>query len=225
MPVTQRSQFVREVYSKFDGSYEIQKALTSKYYAPHFLLMLTERDTFMKMTDFSLYNAALSNTSIQELDEISKTNNYDEQFLRFLRYVTMLDQKDPKQVEGQKFVEMVYGLDKFQGYKNQSLHILENESIVHEEEGLEEGAHRVHAHSLPPHQQRLQIKNIRIDDFYQHLLGENEKEAIDFLKSFNISDLLYFRGPQHLSMNITILQENQTDFYSSYVSQQNMTLL
>jgi len=25
----------------------------------------------------------------------------------------MLDQSDPKQVEGQKFVEIVYGLDKF----------------------------------------------------------------------------------------------------------------
>ncbi len=84
------------MFSKFDGSYEIQKVLTSKYYAPHFLLMLTERDTFMRMTDFALYNDALANSSISELDEVSKTNLFDEQFLRFLRYVTMLDQSDPK---------------------------------------------------------------------------------------------------------------------------------
>jgi len=32
---------------------------------------------------------------------------------------------------------------------------LENESIVQDEEGLEEGAHKVHAHSIAPHQQRL----------------------------------------------------------------------
>lgn len=56
----------------------------------------------------------------------------------------MLDQSDPKQREGQKLVDIVYGLDKFQGYKNQSLQILDNESIIHEEEGLEEGAHKVH---------------------------------------------------------------------------------
>ena len=121
MPVQKRSVFVREIFSRFDGSYEIQKALTSKYYAPHFLLMLTERDTFMRMTDFALYNDALANSSNTELDEVSKTNLFDEQFMRFLRYVTMLDQTDPKQREGQKLVDIVYGLDKFQGYKNQSL--------------------------------------------------------------------------------------------------------
>lgn len=67
----------------------------------------------------------------------------------------MLDQSDPKQREGQKLVDIVYGLDKFQGYKNQSLQILDNESIIHEEEGLEEGAHKVHPQSIAPHQQRL----------------------------------------------------------------------
>jgi hypothetical protein len=33
--------------------------------------------------------------------------------MRFLRYVNMLDQSDEKQKAGQKFVDIVYGLDKF----------------------------------------------------------------------------------------------------------------
>lgn len=119
----------------------MQKALSSKYYAPYLLLILTERDNFMKMTDFTFYNESLKNTSQLELDEISKSNLHDEKFLKFLRYVQMLDQSDPKQKEGQKFVEMVYVLDKFKSYQNQSLAIFDNESLVLEEEGIEEGSH------------------------------------------------------------------------------------
>jgi coproporphyrinogen III oxidase-like Fe-S oxidoreductase len=128
----------------------MQNALATKYYAPHLLVLLTERDNFMRLTDFFIYNEALANTAFFEIEEIAKTDNYDESFLKFLRYVQMLDASDLKQKEGQKFVDLVYNLDKFQAYKNQSLHIFDNESIVLEEEGLEEGAHKVHAQSAVP---------------------------------------------------------------------------
>jgi len=54
----------------------------------------------MRLTDFALYNEALANTSFSEIEEIAKTNNYDEGFLRFLRYIQMLDASDPKHQEG-----------------------------------------------------------------------------------------------------------------------------
>lgn len=54
----------------------------------------------MRMTDFTIYNEALANTSASELDELSKAGTHDDQFLKFLRYVQMLDVSDPKQQEG-----------------------------------------------------------------------------------------------------------------------------
>lgn len=46
----------------------------------------------MKMTDFTQYNQALENTTQFELEEISKVNDYDERFLKFMRYIQMLEE-------------------------------------------------------------------------------------------------------------------------------------
>jgi len=39
------------------------------------LLLLTERDTFMRTKDFGLYNQALSNTTQFELDVIANSSD------------------------------------------------------------------------------------------------------------------------------------------------------
>jgi hypothetical protein len=96
----QKFEYVQRLHSRFNGSREIEKALSYKYYAPYLLLILTERDRFMKMTDFHVYHQALKDTTQLELEEISKVNDHDERFLKFLRYVQMLDESDVKQKEG-----------------------------------------------------------------------------------------------------------------------------
>jgi hypothetical protein len=64
----------------------------------------------------------------------------------------MLDESDVKQKEGQKFISMIYNLDKFKAYQNQSLGILDNESLVLEEEGIDEGAaHKIRTHTITTH--------------------------------------------------------------------------
>lgn len=63
MSNNEKFSFVKDVYAKFNQSNEVSQALSSKYYAPYFLLILTERDTFMKMTDYTIYERALENAS------------------------------------------------------------------------------------------------------------------------------------------------------------------
>jgi hypothetical protein len=217
--------YVNDLYRQLCDRYEVMRALSSPVYAPHLLVVLTERDNFMRITDFTHYNEALKNTTFYELEEIARSNDHDEKFMKFLRYVQMLDESDPKKAEGQKFVALVYNLDKFKAYQNVSLQIFDNESIIQEEEGLDEGAHRVHAESIAPNQQKVPIKNIRIEDFYDHVINGNEQAAIDFLKSYSLTDFLFFRGPSGRTANIDILLENKRDFTNQYVSLQDFTLL
>jgi hypothetical protein len=66
--------------------------LSKKHYAPYLLLLLTERDSFMKTTDFALYNQALSHTTQFELEIIANASDeHEERFMKFMRYVEMLD--------------------------------------------------------------------------------------------------------------------------------------
>ena len=51
----ERYQFVLNIYRQTYQSQEIVEVLASKYYAPYLLLILTQRDIFMKMTDFTVY--------------------------------------------------------------------------------------------------------------------------------------------------------------------------
>lgn len=69
---------------------------------------------------------------------------------------------------------MVFILDKFKAYQNQSLAIFDNESLVHEEEGIEEGVRRVQTQSITTNQSRGQIKDIRIENLYQYIQDKNE---------------------------------------------------
>lgn len=73
---------------------EIQNALSQKYYAPYFLLLLTERDTYMKMEDFTFYNQCLDNSTQFDLEELSNNKDFEERFIRFAKYIDILDQSD-----------------------------------------------------------------------------------------------------------------------------------
>ena len=40
----------------------------------------------------------------------------------------MLDKSDAKKEHGKKFISMIFNVEKFKAYQNQSLHIFDNES-------------------------------------------------------------------------------------------------
>lgn len=88
------------------------------------------------MNDYHFYNKALENVSQFELEVIAKSSkDHEERFMTFLRYIQLLDQNDPKKTEGSKFIKLIFDLDQFKAFQNQSLQIFENESQILEEEG------------------------------------------------------------------------------------------
>lgn len=144
-------QFVKDVLARFADVPEIARdALASKHYAPYLLLTMIERDQFRKITDYTYYERVLELVSQHDLEEMSKNKDNEENFMNFLRYTTLLNQDDKKRVQGQKLAEKVFEIERFKAFKNQSLGILDNESQILEEEGVEEAAQKVHIHAALP---------------------------------------------------------------------------
>ena len=108
-------------YERFDKSPEVLNALSERYYAPYLLLLLTERDAFMKTEDFTWYNRCLENSSLFDLEELSHNIVFSDQFVKFAKYIDILDQSDKKKTEGQKLISMIFNLDKFKPLQNVSL--------------------------------------------------------------------------------------------------------
>ena len=65
---------------------------------------------------------------------MSGVTRNEELFMNFLRYVTMLDPSDEKKLQGQKLIDRIYEIEKYKAFKNQSLHILEHESLIQDED-------------------------------------------------------------------------------------------
>jgi hypothetical protein len=45
--------------------------VSQKYYAPYILPLLIERDTYMKLEDFTYFDQAVENCTVTELEQIS----------------------------------------------------------------------------------------------------------------------------------------------------------
>lgn len=67
----------------------------------------------MKLDDFTMYNRCLDLSSQLELEELSRNAEYEERYMRFLRYVEILEEHDTRKIEGKKLIERIYDLDKF----------------------------------------------------------------------------------------------------------------
>lgn len=80
----------------------------------------------MKANDFTIYNEALGNINQLDLDVIANSSDeHQDKFMKFMRYIDMLDQSDVKKTEGKKFINMIFNLDKFKAYMGQSLHVFD----------------------------------------------------------------------------------------------------
>jgi hypothetical protein len=86
----------------------VQRALSVKPYAPFLLLDLIERDNFMRLSSYEIFDKAVDNTSSLEVNIISNgVRDYDEKFLKYYRYIDILSAEDPKRVHGQKFLNLI----------------------------------------------------------------------------------------------------------------------
>ncbi|CDW87252.1 UNKNOWN [Stylonychia lemnae] len=220
MTVSQRFAFVQKIYNNFGRSYDVQQCLSKRHYAPYLLLLLTERDTFMRTSNFSLYNQALGNTTKLELEIIANASDeHEERFMKFLRYIDMLEQTDQKKVEGKKFISMIFDIAKFQAYNGISLNILDHESRIQDEEqngaddvqGFDDEDHHDARAGKAIHQSTLAKKNPKDFDlqaFHKHLHSGKQDQIIDHIKQFKFTDLLYFRGSPNLSLKTYLMKLN-----------------
>jgi hypothetical protein len=73
---------------------------------------------------------------------MSKVPANADRFMDFMRYISMLKEDDEKRIQGQKLIDKIYEIQNFSQYKgsNISLHVLEHESLIQEEDGVEESA-------------------------------------------------------------------------------------
>ncbi len=76
-------------------------------------MILIERDRFMKTTNFTLYNKCLENITQFELDQLSHIPACEDVFVRFFKYIQILDESDPKKAEGQKLISAVQQIEKY----------------------------------------------------------------------------------------------------------------
>lgn len=199
MSTNDKFAFVTRLHQAFGESEEIQKALSAKYYAPYFLLILTERDRFMKLRDYTYYNKALESTTKMELEIIAESSeDHEERFMKFLRHINILGAEDPQKTEGQKFIKVIFDLEKFKAYQNQSLHIFDNESkimaedddldIVDEGEGIQQVSNKRSVkmiHTNLTHQ-RVSVREVDLALFHQYIDEKKQKEAIEFLNTYKI---------------------------------------
>jgi hypothetical protein len=79
-------------------------------------LELIDRDTYLKLSSFDAFNHCLENTNDLELEELSQTPENEERYMRFLRYIEILSEEDPRKLEGGKLIARIYTLEKFRGY-------------------------------------------------------------------------------------------------------------
>ncbi|MFS8159949.1 MAG: hypothetical protein ACMG6E_07010, partial [Candidatus Roizmanbacteria bacterium] len=90
---------------------------------------------------------------------------------------------------------VIFEIEQFKRYSGQnvSLNVLENESHIQEEEGVEEAAGSIHVNGIDV-QRRAQIKDLNFAELYAAFDNGNLQEAINFFKTYKLSDLMFIRG-------------------------------
>jgi hypothetical protein len=78
----------------------VYEALSNKYYAPYFLLLLIERDTYRKLNKYDNFIKTIDAVTLHDLENLSKNSQNEELFMNFLRYITLLDKDDEKRING-----------------------------------------------------------------------------------------------------------------------------
>ena len=221
--VKERQQFVDSLLY-VDYSRVLAVLAANRHYAPYVLPLLINRDTYMRSEDFTVFDHAVENSTVVEIEQLGQATDYDDKFLAFFRYVDILDLSDPKKQHGQKLVELVKNTQKFKAYLDQTLRVLDNDSVIQEEEadeGVGEGgrgpsarlvnqSHQIHSNQAKlAGREEKTIRDFTMEQLHQAIANNREEEAIEILKTHKFSDLQFMRGPAESFMNVLRLGEDQ----------------
>ncbi len=167
------------------------------------LLTLISRDVFKHLIDFSVFDSCIENVPLKQLDEMSTIQANEEKFMEFMRFVHMQASASNYKEHGNKLIDKMWEVDKFKSYQNQSLHVLDHESIILDEDNAGIG--------IPQdiNLKRKAIKDIDVTILYQALIDSNIVAAKNFLREHNLSDLFFIRGQAEESINFTVIDGSQ----------------
>lgn len=90
---------------------------------------------FEKIKDYSVFEKAIKNVSDQEFERLAGEANNEQAFKGFLRYVNMQENESEKKKQGQKLIDRIFKIERFKALENQSMQILDHESIIFDEGG------------------------------------------------------------------------------------------
>ena len=69
------------LFNTYGRSEEISKVLSTRYLAPYLLVQLIEKATFMKLKSLTVFSQCLENSTLFELEELSKLPEIEERFV------------------------------------------------------------------------------------------------------------------------------------------------
>ena len=127
-------------------------------------------------------------------------------------------------------IEQIKQIPKFKAYLDQTLKVLENDSVIQEEDQHpvmdEVPTQRIVMQSASIKSvSKTQIKEINIEILWNAIMNKNSAEAIEFLQQYKISDLLFFRGSPQYAITIDRLLENNKDFQPVEILQSTFNIL
>lgn len=88
-------------------------------------MSLIDKTTFIKMTDFTLFNRCIEHSTAFDLEELSRMPELEEHFVKFLKHIEILSSTDPSKEEGQKLISLIFNIDKYKAYQNVSLQLFD----------------------------------------------------------------------------------------------------
>jgi hypothetical protein len=155
-------------------------------------VQLIEKSTFIKLKSLAVFTACLEKSTAFELEELSRVPEMEDRFVKFLKYIEILDAKDPSRVEGHKLISVIFSIDRFKAYQNVSLQLFDHESIIHEEE-----TPKTMSQTQVPLKTSISKPEITFEAGLFEFVRDPSKqqEAINYLKAYRISDILFFRPP------------------------------
>ena len=127
----------------------LYQSLAQQPYAAAFIIHMIKRENYKKLGDYKIFGKAVETADLIQLNQMAESQ--EERLLQFIRFVMIQDKHSDMYNEGQKAIAQAMKLDKMQGYKDQSFHIMDCESNVIEEENIkmdiseEKGIKRGHA--------------------------------------------------------------------------------
>jgi hypothetical protein len=184
-------------------------ALAQSFYAPYLLVQLIDKPTFnaQEAKGFKLFERCLEYATNFDIEELSKKGEIEEKFVKFLKYIEMLASTDPKKAAGSKLIQMIFSIDKYKAYQNVSLQLFDQDSLIilPEEEGKKNDWHDYTRESqaiqssdrVRPSMHMSfagkQNGEFSFETFSMQVLKGNQQAAIETMRRFKFSDVLFFR--------------------------------